>query len=50
MPRIIGTKILLAAALLSGCASEPMGPTALVMPASGKPFEAFAQDQTTCNH
>jgi hypothetical protein len=48
MSRILGTNILLAAALLSGCATEPMGPTALVMPASGKPFEVFVQDQATC--
>ena len=39
---------LLAAALLNGCATPPMGPTAHVMPAPGKPFEAFAQDQATC--
>ena len=39
---------LLTAALLGGCATQPIGPTALVMPASGKPFEVFAQDQATC--
>lgn len=37
-----------AAAVLAGCASEPMGPTAKVMPAPGKPFEVFAQDQAAC--
>ena len=42
------TKSLLAVALLSGCATQPMGPTAHVMPATGKPFEVFAQDQATC--
>jgi hypothetical protein len=39
---------LLAAALLSGCATQPMGPTARVMPASGKSFEVFAQEQASC--
>jgi hypothetical protein len=39
---------LLTAALLSGCASPPMGPTALIMPASGKPFAVFAQEQAMC--
>ena len=40
--------IFTAAALLAGCATEPMGPTAKVMPAPGKPFEVFAQDQAAC--
>jgi hypothetical protein len=48
MSRVFLTATLVAATLLSGCASPPMGPTAIVMPASGKPFEAFAQDQTMC--
>jgi len=39
---------LLAAVLLAGCATQPMGPTARVMPAPGKPFEVFAADQTQC--
>src|SRR5580693_892507 len=42
------TKILLSVALLSGCATQPTGPTAAVMPAQGKPFEVFARDQATC--
>jgi hypothetical protein len=48
MFRTPNATILLAAALLSGCATQPMGPTARVMPASGKSFEVFAQDQVTC--
>ena len=48
MSRALIAKSLIAVALLSGCATEPMGPTTLVMPAQGKPFEVFAQDQTTC--
>ncbi len=48
MSRISITIPLLAAALLSGCTTPPMGPTAVVMPAPGKPFEVFAQDQGMC--
>jgi peptidoglycan hydrolase-like protein with peptidoglycan-binding domain len=36
------------ALLLSACATQPIGPTVQVMPAQGKPFEKFAQDETTC--
>src|ERR1700730_4027845 len=39
---------LVATALLRECATSPMGPTALVMPAQGKPFGAFAQEQAMC--
>ncbi len=35
-------------ALLSACASQPIGPTVPVMPAPGKPFDVFAQDQVSC--
>jgi hypothetical protein len=34
--------------LLNACATEPMGPTVPVMPAPGKPFEAFQSDQAVC--
>lgn len=34
--------------LLTGCVSQPMGPTVSVMPAPGKPFEVFQQDQAIC--
>ncbi len=37
-----------AAALLSGCAATPLGPTVQVMPAPNKPFEVFRADQATC--
>jgi outer membrane lipoprotein SlyB len=37
-----------AALLLSGCVTPPMGPTVQVMPAPGKPFDVFQQDQATC--
>jgi hypothetical protein len=33
---------------LVGCATQPMGPTVLVMPAPTKPFEVFQQDQAMC--
>jgi hypothetical protein len=45
MPRIL---IAIAAVVLSGCATSPLGPTTVVMPAPGKPFEVFAQDQSMC--
>jgi hypothetical protein len=34
--------------VLSACATEPMGPTIPVMPAPGKPFDAFQSDQGVC--
>jgi len=34
--------------LLDGCATQPMGPTIAVMPAPGKPFARFQQEQATC--
>ncbi len=39
---------LTASFLLSACTTTPIGPTALVMPAPGKPFEVFAQEQAMC--
>lgn len=35
-------------ALLAGCAEQPMGPRVAVMPAPGKPFEVFQQDDAVC--
>jgi YMGG-like Gly-zipper len=37
-----------AAILLAGCAEEPVGPTIPVMPAKGKSFAEFQQDQAAC--
>ncbi|MSP03652.1 MAG: glycine zipper family protein [Acetobacteraceae bacterium] len=48
MSRIRLATGLCAALMLSACASQPLGPTARVMPAPGKPFEVFAQDQALC--
>lgn len=48
------TKILLlpmaAAALLSACAQIPTQPTIAVMPAQGKPFEVFQNDDLVCRN
>ena len=38
----------LVAALLSGCASVPTGPSVMVMPGPGKPFEVFQADDYAC--
>jgi hypothetical protein len=35
-------------ALLNACATQPIGPTVQVMPAAGKPFERFAQEEDYC--
>ncbi len=38
----------LTAAGLSACATQPLGPTVQVLPASNKPFEVFQNDQAIC--
>jgi len=43
-----GIVVALAAALAAGCATIPPGPSVLVMPGSGKSFEAFAEDDAVC--
>jgi outer membrane lipoprotein SlyB len=40
--------LLLAAVALGGCATIPPGPSVMVMPGQGKPFEAFQADDFTC--
>lgn len=35
-------------AALAGCATAPIGPRVAVMPAPGKPFDLFAQEEQTC--
>jgi hypothetical protein len=37
-------------AVLYGCASAPAGPRVAVMPAQGKPFELFAEEDQTCRN
>lgn len=39
---------LLALLVLSGCATLPSGPSVLVLPTPGKPFERFQVDDMTC--
>jgi uncharacterized protein YcfJ len=39
-----------ALALLSGCASQPMGPRVAVMPAPNKPFSVFQEDDAVCRN
>ena len=43
-----GLIILLALALLGGCATMPTGPTVTVYPGPGKPFEVFQADDYAC--
>jgi hypothetical protein len=38
----------LAAAALSGCATVPSGPSVMVLPGTGKSFEAFQADDAVC--
>ncbi|MBW2441807.1 MAG: glycine zipper family protein [Deltaproteobacteria bacterium] len=40
--------LLMAAAVLAGCATIPAGPGVMVLPAPGIPFEAFQSDDSTC--
>jgi uncharacterized protein YcfJ len=39
---------LAAVTVMAGCATSPMGPTAVVLPARDKPFDVFVRDQTSC--
>ncbi|MBI5785996.1 MAG: glycine zipper family protein [Rhodocyclales bacterium] len=38
----------MAAAVLAGCASAPLGPTVAVMPAPNKPLEVFSAEERYC--
>ncbi len=40
--------LLLALVVLSGCATIPTGPSVMVWPAPGKPFEVFQSDDAVC--
>jgi hypothetical protein len=42
------TAAFVALVLLEGCVQQPLGPTVQVMPAPGKPFDVFQQDQAVC--
>jgi hypothetical protein len=43
-----GILLIFVAAILGGCATMPTGPTVMVMPGAGKPFEVFAADDNMC--
>lgn len=43
-----GLLLLLGVLALSGCAMVPTGPSVMVLPAQGKPFEAFQADDSVC--
>ena len=43
-----GLVLCLAAAVLGGCATMPAGPSVMVLPEPGKPFEAFQSDDAAC--
>ena len=36
--------------VLAGCATAPTGPRVAVMPAPGKPFEVFVEDEQICRN
>jgi Glycine-zipper domain len=40
--------VLLGISVLSACVVVPTGPNVMVLPASGKPFEAFQADEAVC--
>jgi hypothetical protein len=40
--------LLLALVALSGCATIPTGPSVMVLPGPGKPFEVFQSDDAAC--
>jgi hypothetical protein len=42
--------LLLAAAMLGGCATVPTGPTVMVLPGPGKPFEVFQSEDLECRN
>jgi hypothetical protein len=43
-----GLPVLVAAVALSGCATIPTGPSVMVLPPPGKPFELFQADDSVC--
>jgi hypothetical protein len=40
--------VLIAGVVLGGCATVPTGPSVMVLPAAGKPFEEFQADDLVC--
>ncbi|MDQ5902422.1 MAG: hypothetical protein QG672_5 [Pseudomonadota bacterium] len=47
MNKTIGAS-LIAALLLAGCASVPSGPSVMVLPGTGRGFDDFRADESTC--
>jgi len=47
MHRMLSLLVLL---VVSGCATPPTGPSVLVLPAPGKPFEVFQSEVMVCRH
>ena len=46
-----GMAVVAAATMLgAGCATAPRGPSVLVLPGEGKPFEQFQADVDVCRH
>ena len=43
-----GSLIFFALVILSGCATMPTGPSVMVLPSPGKPFEVFMADDSLC--
>lgn len=48
--RVDGLLSLMVMFALAGCATVPTGPSVLVLPAPGKPFEVFQADDMVCRH
>ena len=46
--RATRSALVLGLLLVSGCASQPTGPTVRVLPAPNKPFEVFQQEDAYC--
>jgi hypothetical protein len=46
--RWLGRGLLVPGILLTGCATIPTGPSVMVLPGSGKPFEQFQADDALC--
>jgi hypothetical protein len=45
-----GVMLLLLMPLLSACAVTPTGPSVMVLPGVGKPFDHFQADDMACRH
>jgi hypothetical protein len=43
-----GFLVFVAVMSIGGCATVPTGPSVMVLPAQGKPFEAFQADDAVC--